>query len=204
MGVILATLLVGGLGFGLVSFLLTIGATVIVTAAPFAMAALLGLSYGWAAFFISLVILYSLYSYPEIRMAVVVLAISMASWAIIQIPSMFFLNDAIQNPWLLSFVKLAIGLFCLVKAVGHDFQNIDAFCIPLSSFLKIPPVVQRIIAAILFGFGIMLLITFCFFGILGNDLTSYIIEWVLLIAASIGSYFLLGAIANTMEDIEEF
>ena len=204
MGIVLLTLVLGGLGFGLVSFLVTAGATVIVTAAPLAMAALLGISYGWAAFFISLVILYSLCSYPKIRMAVVVLAISMASWVIIQIPSMFFLNDAIKNRWLLSFVKLAIGLACMVKAVGHDFQNMDAFCIPLSSFLKIPMVAQRVIAAILFGAGIMLLVSFCFFGILGNNLTSYIIEWVLLIAASIGAYFLLGAIDQTVEAAEEF
>lgn len=204
MAVVLLTLVLGGLGIGLVSFLVTAGATVIVTAAPFAMAALLGISYGWAAFFISLVILYSLCSYPGIRTAVVVLAISMASWMIIQIPSMFFLNDAIKNPWLLSFVKLAIGLVCLVKAVGHDFRNMDAFCIPLSSFLKIPTVIQRIIAAVLFGAGIALLISFCFFGILGNNLTSYVIEWILLIVASVGAYFLLGAMDKAVEEEEEF
>ena len=173
------------------------GSALIIRFAPFSMAALLGLSYGWIAFFLSLVILFSLYSYDGLRRSIVGVSICMAGCVIVTVLSMLLLESRIENLVTLGFVRFVIGIVCLALALYHDGRNDDAVCIPLSSYLKIPTWLQRILSSAIYSFGLLFLFTLSFHkAIQGGFFESILFQWIFFIVCGVAAYFLQGVVGT--------
>lgn len=189
------------IAFALMFLIIGVISVFIVSFAPLGLAALMGMSYGWGAFFITLIIAYALYSYRGLRNAIVVVSICMAGSIIITLLSMFILESLIKNTLFLCFIRLAVGIGCIIYAVAIDKEKEGIGIFPLSNYLKIPMVIQRILASAIYSFGALFLYFISFDTVIeGTFFNSPPFGISFLILAAIIAYFLQLALDESAQE----
>ena len=180
-------------------------AEIFMTAAPFALAAMIGLSAqrmnGWLLFFIWVVVMYSLSSYPTIRRGIAFASAALLS-VFIEMPAKMLLRGSMQEGTLgLSFVLMIIMLVFACGSLVADYNKMDPFCLGLNNILYLPAKVQYAIAGACYGFGVMSAFAIGFTdGGLVKSQTGFwfvLIQWVIWIATAVITYLLQTGLARS-------
>lgn len=179
------------IAFALIFLIIGVISVFIIHFAPLALAILMGMAYGWWVFFLVLILAYALYSYKGLRNAIVVVSICMAGSVIVSLLSMFVLEALIKNKLTLCFIRLAVGIGCIIYAVALDKEKESGSILPLSNYLKIPMIIQRILASAIYSFGALFLYFISFDTVIeGTFFNSPPFGIGFLILAAIVAYFL--------------
>ena len=185
---------------GLLILLVAFGSAIIINFAPLGLAALMGLSFGWGAFFLTLIIAYALYSYKGLRTSIVAVSLCMAGCMIISVVSLILLQDHIDNQMTLCFVRLLIGIVCTILGIVVDIRKDDATGLPISNYIKIPMVIQQILASFIYSFGALFLFSYSFEKVIkGGFFASTAFQWIFLIVFAVIAFFLQLVFSNTQE-----
>ena len=169
-----------------------------VSAAPFAIAAILGSSAqrvnGWLVFFIWLMVFYSLSSYPAIRRGIAFACAALCSGFIETTVMLFFGSKLPESGLVLSLILSAIMLAFTGCSLIADYEKMDPFCIDITKTIHLPFKVQCAIAALCYGFGITVAFSngFTRGGMVpSQDGIGYITAQIILWAVSgIGAYYM--------------
>lgn len=178
------------LAIGMVISLMIFGSKIIIKAAPFSMAALVGLTYGWFSFFFWLILLYALASYAKLRNAVLYVSISLAGSVIPAILFMFVDDLVAANAWTLAFLKLIVLGICTCLAFMVEAEREKPVCINVARILPLPVIVERILMSIIYGIGFMLAIGMSFVDVIHSTLVSTIVGNAIFIIVAIVAFYL--------------
>ncbi len=182
-------------------------AEIFMTAAPFALAAMIGLSAqrmnGWLLFFIWIVVMYSLSSYPTIRRGIAFASAALLS-VFIEMPARMLLRGSLHEGTLgLSIVLMAIMLIFACGSLVADYGKMEPFCFGLNNILYLPPRIQYAIAGACYGFGVTSAFAIGFTdGGLVKSQTGFwfvLIQWVIWIVTGVITYLLQAGLARTNE-----
>lgn len=169
-----------------------------VSAAPFAIAAILGSTVqgmkGWLVFFLWLIVFYSLSSYPAIRRGIAFACAALCSGFMEMTVMLFFGSKLPESGLMLSLILSAILLAFTGCSLVADYRKMNPFCIDITELIHLPQKVQWIIAAVCYGFGVTVAVSngFTRGGMVPSQdgigyITAQIILWTL---SGIGAYFM--------------
>lgn len=182
------------LAIALVVFLLVCASGFVLSAAPLCLAFTLGfLSQKinhWLLFAILVIVLYSLSSYLKLRKAITFASISVMGGFIVEIITMFAKNKMPESQIAFGFVRLVLQSICAVLALYIDSRKDAPFSINIASHVKLPILVQRIVASLIYGFSAAMMFALSFRGIFENPVYEYVIEWILLFVGGILTFIL--------------
>lgn len=169
-----------------------------VSAAPFAIAAILGSSTqrinGWLVFFLWLIVFYSLSSYPAIRRGIAFACAALCSGFIEMTVMLFFGSKLPESGLTLSLILSAIMLAFTGCSLVADYKKMNPFCIDITDTIRLPLKIQWIMAAVCYGFGVTVAVSngFTRGGMVpSQDGIGYIIAQIILWTVSgIGAYYM--------------
>lgn len=176
-----------------------------VSAAPLALALLLGISAKQFGFLVNFafwfVLLYSLSSYRKLRKAVIFVSTSILGSSIVML---FF----ILLKGLVPGSTIAVFLIKLIVAIGFVFVGLSidngkemVFCINIARVMRIPKFVQRLIAAYMYGAGIQAILQFSLLDQVKNStLLSVLIGWIIPLLVGALAFYVDGVSDGDLTD----